>query len=213
MTRHPAPDPFAGEEAQGTQKVVQGLMKIALALRHRAWQHAYPYALTPTQAQILIELLRRDPQAVPVSEVARALAVTLPTASDAVEALVRKGLLRKRLRLQDRRARELSLTPAGRRLARRVRLWPDFLLEALEDLSSEERSVLLRALMRMIRVLQERGEISPSRMCLTCIYFRPNVHPNPVRPHHCAFVDAPFGDLHLRMDCPDHVAGGIASRW
>jgi len=213
VTRHPAPDPFAGEEAQGTQKVVQGLMKIALALRHRAWQHAYPYALTPTQAQILIELLRRDPQAVPVSEVARALAVTLPTASDAVEALVRKGLLCKRLRPQDRRARELSLTPAGRRLARRVRLWPDFLLEALEDLSSEERSVLLRALMRTIRVLQERGEISPSRMCLTCIYFRPNVHPDPVRPHHCAFVDAPFGDLHLRMDCPDHVAGGTASRW
>lgn len=191
------------------QKVVQGLMKIALALRHRAWQHAYPYALTPTQAQILTHLLSRDPRAVPVSEVAQALAVTLPTASDAVEALVRKGFLRKRPSPQDRRARELSLTPAGRRLARRVRLWPDSLLEALEALPPEEQSVLLRALMGMIRVLQERGEIPLSRMCLSCVYFRPNVHPDPVRPHHCAFVDAPFGDLHLRLDCPDHVAADV----
>ncbi|MER3418788.1 MAG: MarR family transcriptional regulator, partial [Chloroflexota bacterium] len=25
------------------------------------------------------------------------------------------------------------------------------------------------------------------------------------RPHHCAFVDAPFGDRSIRLDCPDHA--------
>ncbi len=197
-------DPFAAEEGQISQKVVQGLVKLGLAMRHRAWRYTYPHALTPTQAQILTYLLSREPQVVLVSEVAQALAVTLPTASDAIEALVRKGLVHKRISLQDRRSRALSLTPAGRRLARRLRLWPDVLLEAVEDLGPEERSVLLRALMKMIQVLQERGEIPLARMCFTCVYFRPNVHPDPLRPHHCAFVDAPFGDLHLRLDCRDH---------
>ena len=43
-----------------------------------------------------------------------------------------------------------------------------------------------------------------SRMCLDCRFFRPDVHDDPARPHHCAFVDAPFGDAQLRIDCADH---------
>ncbi|MDW8154365.1 MAG: MarR family winged helix-turn-helix transcriptional regulator [Armatimonadota bacterium] len=188
------------------QKVVQGLVKIALALRHQAWEHAYPHALTPTQAQILAYLLSRDPQGVRVLEIARVLAVKPPTASDAVDALVRKGLVRKRHGPQDRRAREVRLTDAGRRVAHRAALWPDFLAKVVEGLSSQEQAALLQVLLKVIRTLQERGEIPPSRMCLSCMYFRPFAHPDPDRPHHCAFVDAPFGIPHLRLDCPDHLA-------
>jgi hypothetical protein len=56
----------------------------------------------------------------------------------------------------------------------------------------------------MIGALQQRGEIPVSRMCPTCRFFRPHVHDDPVRPHHCAFVDAPFGDAQLRIECDDH---------
>jgi hypothetical protein len=41
-------------------------------------------------------------------------------------------------------------------------------------------------------------------MCATCVFFRPDVHDDPERPHHCAFVDAPFGDRQLRLDCDDY---------
>ena len=30
-------------------------------------------------------------------------------------------------------------------------------------------------------------------------------HPGEELPHHCAFVDAPFSDRSLRLDCGDHV--------
>jgi hypothetical protein len=45
-------------------------------------------------------------------------------------------------------------------------------------------------------------------------FFQPYRHPDPDRPHHCAFVDAPFGDGELRLDCPDHDAApaGQAAR-
>jgi hypothetical protein len=58
----------------------------------------------------------------------------------------------------------------------------------------------------MIRTLQERGRIPVARMCVSCTFFRPFRHDDRARPHHCAFVDAPFGDGELRLDCPDHAA-------
>jgi hypothetical protein len=75
----------------------------------------------------------------------------------------------------------------------------------VEGLDSEEQAALLRILVKMIRVLQDQGAIPVARMCASCRFFRPHAHPDPDRPHHCAFVDAPFGDRELRLECPDHV--------
>jgi hypothetical protein len=58
----------------------------------------------------------------------------------------------------------------------------------------------------MIRTLQTRGRIPVARMCVSCRFFQPFRHPDGRLPHHCAFVDAPFGDGGLRLDCPDHDA-------
>jgi hypothetical protein len=95
------------------------------------------------------------------------------------------------------------LTPTGTREAAAAAAWPDFLLEAVGELSTVEQATFLRALVSMIRTLQEKGRIPVARMCVSCRFFRPYQHDNPARPHHCAFVDAPFGDGELRLDCPD----------
>jgi hypothetical protein len=98
------------------------------------------------------------------------------------------------------------LTPDGSREAAAAAAWPDFLLEAVDELSTAEQAAFLRALVAMIRTLQEKGRIPIARMCVSCRFFRPFRHDNPARPHHCAFVDAPFGDAELRLDCSDHAA-------
>ena len=98
----------------------------------------------------------------------------------------------------------VRLTPAGRREAAAAAAWPDFLLEAVGELSAAEQAAFLRALVTMIRSLQVAGRIPVARMCVSCTFFRPFRRADPVRPHHCAFVDAPFGDGELRLDCPDH---------
>lgn len=84
-------------------------------------------------------------------------------------------------------------------------MWPDFLMAAVDGLSLAEQDMFLRALVKMIRGLQQRGQIPVSRMCTTCRYFQPGVHADPRAPHHCDFVNAPFGDRHLRFDCPEHA--------
>ena len=54
-------------------------------------------------------------------------------------------------------------------------------------------------------------------MCVSCRFFQPHAHPEDAeRPHHCAFVDAPFGDRALRVDCPEHDAASadvVARNW
>lgn len=189
-------NPPAGE------RTAHGLAKIALALRHRAWSGARAHDLTPTQGEVLASLHRRAPAS--LSEVARQLAIGRPTASEAVSTLVAKGLVRKETDATDRRRVVLALTDAGHHAARQALLWPHFLAEVVDELEASEQAALVRALQKVIRRLQERGEIPVSRMCATCTYFRPHRHADPRRPHHCAYVDLPFGDRDLRFDCAEH---------
>ena len=187
------------------QRVTTGLAKVGIALKQQAWAEAGGRGLTPTQGQVLA-LLRASPDGLRLGALAQQLGVTAPTASDSVAALHRKGLVAKVPMAGDGRAVLVRLTPAGVHEAAAAAAWPDFLLEAVDELSSAEQAAFLRALVTMIRTLQERGRIPVARMCVSCRFFQPFRHPDGRRPHHCAFVDAPFGDGELRLDCPDHDA-------
>jgi DNA-binding MarR family transcriptional regulator len=192
-------------------RLAQGLARVSLACRSQGLAHSGRAGLSPTQAQILVELTRSEPAR--LESVARALAVRPATASEAVEALVRKGLVRRLRRRDDRRALALSLTARGRRLAARLAHWPDFLAEAVGALSESEQVAFHRTLVKMIRFLQERGLIPVAGMCVDCDYFRPNVYRDPAAPHHCDYVDAPFGDAGLRIGCPDFRAARNEAAW
>jgi DNA-binding MarR family transcriptional regulator len=196
--------PAAFGERTRADSALTGIAKVGLVLRHHAWQRRQRDGLTPTQAQALAMLAARGSHR--VGELAQALGVTQPTASDAIAALVRKGLVARERDTSDGRASRLVVTLAGSELAAHGQEWPDVLLAAVDALSTEDQASLLRGLSAVIRELQERGEIPVQRMCVTCRYFRPHVHSDPERPHHCAFVDAPFGDRALRLDCRDHEA-------
>lgn len=191
------------DEHELADRTLVALSKIGLALRSEAWKDTAPRGLNPTQAQVLV-VLKRAGAGLRLSDIADRLGVSAPTVSASVSALGRKGLVRKRPAAEDARAIDVSLTRPGRAEAGKLAEWPDLLLGAVDVLDPAEEAVLLKALLKIIRELQERGRISPSRMCVTCRYFRPDVHDDAERPHHCAFVDAPFGDRNLRVDCADH---------
>jgi DNA-binding MarR family transcriptional regulator len=197
-----AVDPLPPDEPLA-RRVTTGLAKVGLALKQQAWAEAGGRGLTPTQGQALA-LLRASPGGLRLGELAGRLGVTAATTSDSVGALQRKGLVAKAALAGDGRAVLVRLTPAGVREAAAAAAWPDFLLEAVDELSPDEQAAFLRGLVTMIRTLQERGRIPVARMCVSCRFFRPYRHDHPTTPHHCAFVDAPFGDGELRLDCPDH---------
>lgn len=188
------------------QRIATGLHKLGLALKHQTWTLASADGLSPTQGQILAALAVEG--ALSTSEVAERLGIGLPTVSASVTTLAAKRLVRRTPNPRHPRARLLRLTTAGTRLAARTTAWPEFLTQAVGTLSGPEQATLLTALMKMIRSLQEQGQIPVSRMCATCVHFRPNVHRG-ATPHHCAFVDAPMGAQHLRLECADHTPAPI----
>jgi DNA-binding MarR family transcriptional regulator len=203
------------EPTDPASHVATGLAKIGLVLRHEAWQQRTGTGLTPTQAQLL-SLMSARPGGATLSELADELGVSAASASDSLTKLVAKGLATKRRADGNGRALAAKLTALGQRRAAEVAVWPDFLLAAVDELDPEERAVFLRALVRMIRSLQEQGRIPVARMCPNCRFFLPNVHSNAAQPHHCAFTDAPFGDGELRIDCSDsepQAAGEAGAVW
>ncbi len=201
-------------EDEPEPRLVVGLAKVGLVLRQHAWRDANTRRLSPTQAQVLVFLLRRSPAR--LSALARDLGVSSPTVSDAVRVLVDKGLVLKTRAGDDARALALTLTAEGRAAAEAARGWPDVLLDAADALDDHEQGVFLRGLTKMLRVLQERDAIPHQAMCPTCVYFRPYQHADDLRPHHCAFVNAPFGDRSLRLECADHQSAApeqAAAAW
>ena len=183
-------------------EIASGLGRIALFWRAGAWQAAAGQGLHPTQAELLPPLVRRGAER--QVDLAAMLGVTPASLSDSVASLVAKGLVARHPDARDRRAVLVGLTYAGRRVQAALPRAPEALAEALSDLPAGDRGPLLRALTGIIRGLQEARAIPVQRMCVTCRHFRPHVHEDAATPHHCAFVDAAFGDAALRLDCGDH---------
>jgi DNA-binding MarR family transcriptional regulator len=188
------------------QRISIGLSKVSIALKSQSWQTAGQHGISPTQAQILALLQANGSDGLRLSEVAAGLAVTPATASDAVRVLNHKGFVQKTRSPEDARAITIVLTPEGRTLAAQTSCWSDLLLGAVEELSEPEQTVFLGGLIKMIRKLQESGQVPIARMCVTCRFFQPNLYPDSDQPHHCDFVDAAFGDRNLQIECHDQIA-------
>jgi DNA-binding MarR family transcriptional regulator len=192
-----APDDVDGKLAGALERVGQTL-RVVLGERARA------EGLTPTQAQLLIRLMSAPPPRRQVGGLASEFDLTQPTVSDAVAALRRKGLVRAGAEAPDRRSRPLELTASGSRTARRLERWKEPLIAALAHAPPERREEALLLLLDVIAGLQRAGVVTVARMCTTCRYFRPDMHPDPAAPHHCALLDAPLRRTELRVDCAEH---------
>lgn len=184
-----------------TDQIVFGFGRIAALLRAGHWQAGSEAGLNPSQAEILSRIAGRPMRP---GDLAAHLGVSPASLSDSVSALVAKGLAERRPDAQDGRARLVVATEDGTALAATLPAAPADFHAALDALPESERASLLRTLLHLIRELQQARAIPTQRMCVTCRHFRPHAHVDVARPHHCAFVNAAFGDADLRLDCGDH---------
>jgi len=183
------------------RQIATAFERIALFWRSNQWSVAKEYGLNPSQGDVLQRISRQPERA---ANLAQRLGVTQASLSDTISALVAKGLAERRPDPGDGRARRIEATGQGRALAAVMPDVPEPLDAAIARLGDADRGALLRTLSLIIRSLQEAEAIPIQQMCLTCRHFRPHVHDDPARPHHCGFVDAAFGDGCLRLDCADH---------
>lgn len=192
------------------RKIAFGFERIAQVLKTLIWTESKESGLSPIQIQFLIALLYGGSKDWTLTDLATYFQLTPATISDALTALEEKDLIVRRQSTEDRRVSHIVLTAAGRRQAQKLAGWMNAVQEAVGELETPDKAVLLRSLIAIIGGLQERGLISVVRMCKTCTYFRPNAHIGKPKPHHCAYIDTALADGDLRLDCPEYEEKEVA---
>jgi DNA-binding MarR family transcriptional regulator len=196
-------DPSA-QHGDVDSKVVAALERLGEVFRLLLREKAQEHGLSPIQARFLVYLLHHGVELRRVSQLAREFGLTQATVSDAVDSLEAKGFIGREPWPADRRVVTLRLTPEGELLAAELSAWADPIREHLRNSSPGESEVVMRFLMQLIGSLQRSGVITVARMCITCRFFQPDIHPDADSPHHCGLLDVPLAGSDLRIDCPEH---------
>ncbi|KQQ91018.1 MarR family transcriptional regulator [Aureimonas sp. Leaf324] len=192
-------------------RILEGLTRVATAMRIDEWDRAKATGLNPTQLAIL-DLLEGRAGGLGVKDIAVHLGVSQPTATDSVGALERKGLLAKKAVEGDRRAVRVVVTAEGLSVLSSGSQGAGLAERAVDALDPVRQQHLLTTLVAMIRHLQEIDAIPIQRMCVGCRHFAPYAHSDAAQPHHCNLVDAAFGQRDLRVDCREHETADPQSR-
>lgn len=187
-------------------KIIAALERLSQVFRFLLWEKAKTQKLSPIQIQFLIYLYYHAPQLCRVSQLAKEFRLTPATVSDAIASLEKKKLLYRQPWEQDGRIMTLGLTSAGREVALEVASWADVLKKYLPQISPAEKESVMQFLLQLIESLQKAGIISVARMCFSCRFFQPNIHPDSGAPHHCQLMDKPLMVRELRLDCPEYEA-------
>ena len=138
------------EQDQAINEVSKLLLECVFSIQRTVLQDWQGLNLSMAQLKVLITLSFNGPTA--ISQLAEALGVTHPTASQLVDRLVQVGLVERAESTTDRRFTLAHLTQAGEQLAQR--LWKGRMahLHALAQLDEQDFSALrqgLRALNRL----------------------------------------------------------------
>ncbi|MFN3285195.1 MAG: MarR family winged helix-turn-helix transcriptional regulator [bacterium] len=182
------------------------LYRISQALSILFRERSEALGLTSPQAQALLFLRYARPDLHTLTGLAQRLLCTPANANGVVDALERKGLLRRERGEGVRGRKRLRLTRNGEAAAESLDSALADLERWIRELPEEDQLGLLRATEALVRRFVEAGYVRVYEMCWSCNFFRADAHPeDPRGPHHCAFADVPLPDPITYTECPDHV--------
>ncbi len=135
------------EHAQPSSVLLDGLVQTSFAVIARLSEAAAAHDLSLTQLRALAILRDRQPK---MAELATFLGLDRSSVSGLVDRAVARGLVRRDSSSDDGRAVRVSLTPEGRRLARRVTAEVGDLVAPMTDVLSPADQKRLGALLNRL---------------------------------------------------------------
>ena len=183
-------------------KLIVALNKLAQVLRLLLWETSNRLRLSPLQIQLLLHIHTHGDDEARVTWLARHFNLTKATVSDALSALERRGLIERQVVEKDRRAACIRLTEEARALIEEMSTWPLPLKQILGELDTGLKNQTLLFFLELISALEKAGLVHPTRMCLTCRFYRPaaNAGGKPF----CTLLNRNLNTSELRLDCPEH---------
>lgn len=192
------------------RKLIAGLVRVAAMAPIEADDRAADRPPVERQAMLLLSQRDREYR---LNELAAELGTSVAATMAAISPLVGEGLVEMRP-APSYASRDMRVAATERGLAQTPAPadWAGQVLGEVEGLDELTQQRLLRQVTTEISALQQEGRIPVTRMCLSCRFFDGYRHPGSTAPHHCWFVDAPFGYRELRLHCPEHVPSGRPRR-
>lgn len=184
------------------QQAAAGLEQLASLVRAQSWRKDGTPSLPPTQGAVL-KMLDGAPEGQRAKQLAERLGVTAASLSDSLKALETKGWIARTPDPDDGRAAIIHLTPQGNAVTRQLLGGSRGMGALLKKLDSEDLGAFLRVTQLLVLEAQQQGLATGPRTCLGCRYFRPYASDDADKPHFCAFIQQPFGDPELRVDCAE----------
>lgn len=142
-------------------RIVEGFGKIVLETRSRPWRRSgRRNDPGPLKRQIISFLSHHTQPSARLIDVARALVVYPPTASEAVRRLARDGFVTVQPHRTDHRAVSIALTGKGRRAAQETRLWDSRLAKAARTLTDGEQQALAQHLETLLAAIDRQNQLT-----------------------------------------------------
>lgn len=160
----------------------------------------YAHGLNPAQWETLRYLARCNRFSNTASALALYLGTTKGTVSQTLNALERKGLIRRTADPASRRIVRLSLTVTGQARLRDDPLGD--LRRAAARLADEDRDSVAAGLSAILVELLRAREGRPFGPCATCRHFQRNV--GGAGAHRCRLVGEPLSEADSQALCVDH---------
>jgi DNA-binding MarR family transcriptional regulator len=181
-------------------RLLLSLQRLGDMLKAMQWEQARQLGITPLQLQILL-FAGHHPAAVnKVAYIAAELQLSRPTISDAVAALVTKGLLQMEEDKRDRRSFSLLPTDAGNTVLQQAEDYSAALNKILDKRPLSEKEGLYEAVFAVISGLSDNDKGGVQRACYTCAHYEGNKR----RQHACRYLNKKLSGAELQIDCMYH---------
>ena len=180
-------------------RIVVALERISEAFRVLLWNESKENSLSPIQIQILIFIYFHSTEKCKVGYLADEFNMTKATISDSVKVLLSKELVTKETDPIDTRSFSLSPTNEGKKTAKKASLFASSIEQPIEKLTSEQKTIMLNGLLKLIYDLNKSGIITIQRMCFTCSNYQLEKGV-----HYCKLLKSQLAENELRIDCQEH---------
>lgn len=189
---------------QAGSGIANDLVRVSQAVKRIALAEGERFGLTPAQVQTILFCLNTRTDVASIGHLAQSLATSHATAVGVVDGLVRRGYLRRRRGIQDRRVTIIALTDEGQRIGRQLEPWNSALKDAVERLPLDTQMLLTHGLRELKFDLFRLGHLHLNEPCNGCEHFAPNDQPGAPTPHFCRFFRRRLTTEEALQDCPKH---------
>lgn len=186
-------------------RIGMALFRMSQAIKKVTQAESDILGLSPVQIRALLFAAHTRSDVATVGNFANTICTTHVTAVKILNGLVRRGLISKSQKAEDRRVTLLSLTSKGRETVNKLDNWGNLLEDALRPIPEELLTHFEIGLGSIISTLQKKGHLVVSEPCLGCIHFLPNTG-DIAAPHYCKLIQKYLTHEASLQECPEHTS-------